>query len=163
MMNSVLTGDVRQTLDQFRRSVDQLFENFYGLPAETGRTMAAGTAAQWVFSPVIESAWGDSTLNLRAILPGVSQNDLKVSVQNNQLVIEGERKTPEAFTKNGYTQLSYGKFRAELALPPGLDLEKMNAHLHDGVLDIQVPVAEKMRPRQIQIQAGEHQRKSISA
>jgi HSP20 family molecular chaperone IbpA len=43
-----------------------------------------------------------------------------------------------------------------------LDLEKVNCQLHDGVLDISIPVAEKMRPRQIQIQAGEH-RKGTSA
>ena len=162
MTSSVLTGDVRQTLDHFRRSVDQLFENFYGFPAETGRTAAIGTGTQWMFNPVVETAWGDSHLSLRVILPGVSQNDVKVSVQNNQLVIEGERKSPEAFQKNGHTQLVYGRFRAELTLPSGLDLDKLQARLHDGVLDIQAPVNEQMKPRQIQIQSGEH-RKGISA
>ena len=91
MTSSFLAGDARQTLDHFRRSVDQLFENFYGLPAESGRSMLQGTG-QFTFSPIIETAWGDSTLNLRAILPGVSQQDLRVSVQNNQLILEGERK-----------------------------------------------------------------------
>jgi HSP20 family protein len=162
MMSTVLAGDVRQTLDQFRRSVDQLFENFYGLPTETGRPIATSTGSQWIFTPAVETAWGDTSLNMRVILPGVAQNDLKVNVQSNQLVIEGERKAPEGFAKNGYTQLSYGKFRSELTLPPGLDLDKMNCHLHDGVLDIHIPVAEKMRPRQIQIQTGD-QRKGVSA
>jgi HSP20 family protein len=162
MMSSVLTGDVRQTLDYFRRSVDQLFENFYGFPAETGRATTIGTGSQLMFAPAVETAWGDTSLHLRAILPGVQQNDLKVSVQNNQLVIEGERKAPEAFTKNGYTQLTYGKFRTEVALAAGLDLDKLNCRLHDGVLDIQIPIAEQMKARQIHIQSGD-QRKSISA
>jgi HSP20 family molecular chaperone IbpA len=47
-------------------------------------------------------------------------------------------------------------------LAAGLDLDKLNCRLHDGVLDIYIPVSEKMKPRQIQIQKGE-QRKSISA
>ena len=162
MMSSVLGSDVRQTLDQFRRSVDQLFENFYDFPSETARLISSGTGSQWLFSPAVESAWGDTTLNLRAILPGVPQNDVKVTVQNNQLVIEGERKALDGSSKSGYTQLAYGKFRTEVALPSGLDLDKVNCQLHDGVLDIQIPVAEKMRPRQIQVQAGEH-RKSITA
>jgi HSP20 family protein len=162
MMSSVLAGDVRQTLDQFRRSVDQLFENFYGFPTETARTLATGTGSQWMFSPAVESAWGDTHMNLRVILPGVTQNEVKVSIQNNQLVIEGERKPPEGFTKNAFTQLAYGKFRTEVALPPGLDVEKLQCRLHDGVLDITVPVSEQMKPRQIQVQTGEH-RKSISA
>src|ERR1700694_5624278 len=87
MTSSVLTGDIRQTLDHFRRSVDQLFENFYGFPAESARAGAITTGSQhWTFSPAVETAWGDTALNMRVIVPGVSQQDVKVSVQNNQLV-----------------------------------------------------------------------------
>jgi len=161
MTSTFLAGDARQTLDHFRRSVDQLFENFYGLPAETGRSMLQGNN-QWMFSPVLETAWGDSSLNVRAILPGVAQQDLKVSVQNNQLIIEGERKAPETFKNNAHAQLAYGKFYAAVALPNGLNVDKLNARLQDGILDIQIPVSEQMKPRQIQIQSGET-RKSISA
>ncbi len=161
MTSSVLTGDVRQTLDHFRRSVDQLFENFYGFPAETGRAQI-GPGSQWMFTPAVETAWGESSLNLRVILPGVTEDSLKVTVQNNQLVIEGERKAPDGFDKNAFTQLAYGKFHAAVTLAAGLDLDKLNGRLHDGVLDIYIPVSEKMKPRQVQIQKGE-QRKSISA
>lgn len=158
--SNFLAGDVRQTLDQFRRSVDQLFENFYGIPGEAGRSMPGGGA--WTFSPVIETAWSDTALHLRAILPGVAQNDLKVSVQNNQLILEGERRTPENFKHGGQTQLTYGKFYAALSLPNGMNVDKLTCRLQDGVLDIQIPVSEQMKPRQIQIQSGET-RKSISA
>ena len=163
MMSSVLAGDVRQTLEQFQRSVDQMFQNFYGLPSETGRTASSGTGSEWRFSPAVESAWTDTSLTLRVILPAVSQNDVKVSVQNNQLIIEGERKAPEVFLKNGHTQLAYGKFYTAATLPSGLDYNKLSCHLRDGVLEIQVPVSEQMKPKQIQIQTGEPQRKSISA
>lgn len=162
MMSSIVGGDVRQTLDHFRRSVDQLFENFYGYPLETSRPALAGPGSQWSFSPVIETSWTDTHLRLRAVIPGVHQNDLKVSVQNNQLIVEGERKTPDGFDKNTFTQLSYGKFYAAWNLPAGLDLDKLVCRLHDGVLDIDIPVSERMKPRQIQIQAGE-QRRGISA
>jgi HSP20 family protein len=161
MTSSFLAGDTRQTLDHFRRSVDQLFENFYGLPAESGRAGLQGSG-QWTFSPVLETAWGESLLNLRAILPGVSQQDLKVSVQNNQLIIEGERKAPETFKNNAHAQLAYGKFYAAVTLPSGLNVDKLNARLQDGILDVQIPVSEQMKPRRIQIQSGES-RKSISA
>jgi HSP20 family protein len=160
MTSSFLAGDTRQTLDHFRRSVDQLFENFYGFPAETGRSLQG--SSQWTFSPVLETAWGDANLNLRAILPGVTQQDLKVSVQNNQLNLEGERRAPETFKNNGHAQLAYGKFYAAVTLPSGLNVDKLTCRLQDGILDIQIPVSEQMRPRQIQIQSGES-RKSISA
>jgi HSP20 family protein len=160
MATGLITGDIRQTLDQFRRSVDQLFENFYGYPAESGRSLT-GAGAQWAFSPAAESFWGENALHLRVIVPGVSQQDLKVSVQNNQLVIEGERKPPEHAQKSGYTQLSYGRFYTAVTLPSGLDLDKMSCRLRDGILDIQIPMSEKMKPRQIPVQAGE-ERKSIT-
>lgn len=161
MTSAFLAGDTRQTLDHFRRSVDQLFENFYGLPAESGRAALQGSG-QWTFSPVIETAWSDTTLQLRAILPGVAQQDLKVSVQNNQLILEGERKAPETFKNHAHAQLAYGKFYAAVTLPTGLNVDKLTCRLQDGILDIQIPVSEQMKPRQIQIQSGES-RKSISA
>jgi len=162
MLNTLFTNnDVRQTLDQFRRSVDQMFENVYGYQSPAAGTPTTGERA-WTFSPVVESGWTENHLNLRAILPGVPEKDVKVSVQNNQLVIEGERKAPEGFDKNANTQLAYGRFYTALTLPAGLDLEHVKCQLHDGVLDLQVPIAEASKPKQIQIQTGAAQ-KAISA
>ncbi len=75
-------------------------------------------------------------------------------MQNNQLILEGERKQPENFKNNANTQLAYGKFYAAVTLPSGLIVDKLNCRLQDGVLDIQIPVSEQMKPRQIQIQSG---------
>src|SRR5947209_10160290 len=108
MLNTLSTNDVRQTLDQFRRSVDQMFENFYGQP----QSSAPGASGEqsWSFRPVIESGWNDHYLSLRAILPGVAEKDVQLTVQNNQLILQGERKLPEGFEKDAFTQLAYGKF-----------------------------------------------------
>jgi HSP20 family protein len=161
MLSTVFTNDIRQTLDQFRRSVDHLFDNFYGYPTE--RSAAAPSERQeWSFSPALETAWDESALRLRAILPGVRQGDVNVALQANQLVISGERKEPEGFGKNGFTQLAYGKFTTTVALPNGLEPEKIRCQLHDGVLDIWIPVAESMKPRQIPIQVAPEQ-KSIAS
>ena len=160
MLSTLFTNDVRQTLDQFRRSVDQMFDNFHG------QAMPAGSSATgertWTFSPVVESGWNDHHLNLRAILPGVAERDLRVSVQNNQLVIEGERKAPEGFEKNAFTQLAYGKFYSALTLPTGLDVDHVSCRLANDILEIQVPITEASKPKQIQIQTGE-ERKAIHA
>jgi HSP20 family protein len=151
MLSTVFSNDIRQTLDQFRRSVDHLFDNFYGYP--TDRPAGASPERQeWSFSPMLETAWDESALRLRAILPGVRQGDVNVALQGNQLVIDGERKAPEGFGKSGFTHLTYGRFSTSVALPNGLDVEKVRCELHDGVLDIWIPVAESMKPRQIPIQ-----------
>ena len=153
MLNTMFTNDVRQSLDHFRRSVDQLFDNMY-----TSQTRPTGESRDWTFSPVLESAWNDNSLHLRAIVPGVTQGDIGVTLNNNQLVIEGERKRPEGWDRDSWTQLAYGKFSAAVTLPNGLDVEKLSCRLHDGVLDIRIPVTEARRPRQIQIETGEAQK-----
>jgi HSP20 family protein len=161
MLNTLFANDVRQTLDQFRRSVDQLFENFYGFQTQPS-SAAANRESSWTFSPLVESCWSENFLHLRAILPGVQERDVRVTVQNNQLVIEGERKIPEGFDKNAYTQLAYGKFYTALTLPSGLDLDHVNCRLTNGILEMEVPILEASKPRQIQIQTGTAQ-KAISA
>lgn len=161
MLSTLFTNDVRQTLDQFRRSVDQMFESYYGYQSQPAANAASGERT-WTFTPVVEAGWNDSYLNLRAILPGVAESDVRVTVQNNQLVIEGVRKAPEGFEKNGFTQLAYGKFHAAWTLPAGLDLERVSCHLRNGILEIQVPILEASKPKQIKIQSGTEQ-KAISA
>ena len=161
MLNSVFANDIRQTMDHFRRSVDQLFENVSGYPTERS-TPSGEESAGWSFSPVIETGWDDHALHLRAVVPGVLDKDVNVNLQGNQLTISGERKAPEGFRRNAYTQLAYGKFNTALALPNGLNLEKVSCQLHDGFLDIQIPMAEAMKPRQIPVAAGEG-KKALSA
>lgn len=158
MLNPIFANDIRQTLDSFRRSFDQLFDSFAGFGRRTSED-----GSEWAFSPVVESGWTDDYLNLRVVIPGVTQNDLKVTVQGNTLMIRGERKAPEGFGKEGYVyhQIPYGKFERAIDLPNGLDLDKLNCHLHDGVLDVHIPLSVAMKPKHIPISTGE--RKAIAA
>jgi HSP20 family protein len=137
-----------------------MFDNFYS--QTTPPSSSANGERTWTFSPVVESGWDDQCLNLRAILPGVWEKDLHVSVQNSQLVIEGERKAPEGFEKNAFTQLAYGKFYTALTLPAGLDVEHVSCRLNNGILEIHVPVLEASKSKQIQIQTSE-EHKAIHA
>jgi HSP20 family protein len=164
MLNTAFHNDIRQTLDHFRRSVDQLFDSYQGYPTERQSSGGAGreAAANWTFSPVLETGWTDQTLHLRAIVPGVKQGDVNVNLQGNQLVISGERKMPEGFGRNGFTQLAYGKFQTAVTLPSGLDVDKVRCELHEGVLDVSIPIAETMKPRQIPID-GANQQKTLNA
>jgi HSP20 family protein len=156
LLTPSFAADIRQTLESFRRSIDQFFDTFCG-------TTRRGTTDEWVFSPAVETGWTDEYLNLRVVLPGVSEKDLKVSVQGNTLVVEGERKPPKDFGKEGYvyTTMPYGRFERVIDLPNGLDLDKLTAVLHDGVLDIQIPLTTAMKPRQIPIRTEE--RKALAA
>jgi len=149
MFDTMISRDIRQTLDAFRQSVDRLFSD--GIAG----SMPAIAGSDYAFTPVIESSFNENELMLRAILPGVTENDVQVTIQNGRLVIEGERKAPEGWADKAWTRLAYGKFYAEIPVPTGLDLEKITCRLHDGILDIQVPVTEHMKPRQIPIESGD--------
>jgi HSP20 family protein len=138
-----------------------MFENFQGYRGQ-GASQGGDHQPNWTFSPVLESAWTENSLHLRAIIPGVPEKDVQVSVQNNQLIVEGERKLPERLQKNAFRQMAYGKFYTAVTLPTGLDVDKIECHLREGVLDISLPLSEASRPRQIQINAGQGT-KSISA
>ena len=146
-----MTRSLFRELDEFRRLAERLLEGF-----RADRVQPLAESTDWVFSPAVETGWTDDYLNLRVVLPGVSEKDVEVTVQGNQLVIRGERKLPKEFGKEGYTYtwLPYGRFERIIELPSGLDLDKLEAYLHDGVLDIRVPVAEAVKPRQIEVKAG---------
>jgi HSP20 family protein len=151
-----------EDFDDFRRSFDQFFENFFN---NTNTRRVGSKASEWGFVPAVESGWTDDFLNLRVIVPGVAEKDLKVTVQGNQLYIQGERKAPENFGKEGYvwSRIPYGKFERALDLPAGLDVDKMHAHLHDGLLDLRIPMASAMKPKQIEVSSGKPVAKSIAA
>lgn len=160
MFDTMLTRDVQQTLEHFRRTMDQALGDFFA-PSGYRSTTAEGT--EWTFTPTVETGWNDDYLNLRVVLPGVGENDVKVNLQGNQLVVEGERTEPKNFANNGGSlRLPYGKFYRAIDLPNGLDQERIQCRLHDGVLDVQLPIAEAMKPRRIPIEATES-RKAIAA
>ena len=139
-------------MNDLRRGFDHALESFYS----SARRPAAGERTEWAFAPAVETGWTEDFLNLRVILPAVTDKDLKITVQGNQLTLQGERRAPKDFGGEGlvYNQIPYGKFERTLELPSGLDLEKLDAHLHDGVLDIRIPVAAAVKPRQVPISVG---------
>lgn len=138
-------------LQEMRGDLDRFLND-----GTSGTTRFSSSTSEWVFLPPMETGWTDDSLNLRFVVPGVREKDLEMTVQGNQLVIRGERKTPEGFGNDGstYHRLTYGKFERTVDLPNGLNLDKVDAYLHDGVLDIHIPFAEEQKPRKIQISAG---------
>lgn len=148
----MFTTRIFDEMDQFRRSFDRLFENL----AETAPHATATSGNEWTFTPAVETGWTDDHLNLRFVLPAVKEKDLEVTVQGNQLYIRGERRPPEGFGKESqvYFRLPYGRFERTVDLPAGLNSEKLEAYLHDGVLDVRIPVAAEMKPKKIQITPG---------
>lgn len=90
------------------------------------------------FSPAVEMFERDGELIVRADLPGMNKENIKVEVHDNRLMIEGERKNEFEEEKEGWyhSERSYGKFRRELPLPEAVKTEEAKAVFKDGVLEI---------------------------
>lgn len=149
-----------EEMEQLRRSMDRLFEQTFG-----SRWSAFESTPEVAFTPPVETGWTDEYLNLRFILPAVTDKDFTVSIQGNQLRLRGERKPPENFGREEtvWHSIPYGKFERVVDLPNGLNLDAVEARLHDGVLDVRIPLAAEVRPRRIPIQAAEEHKQLAAA
>lgn len=109
------------------------------------------------FSPELEVFERDGKLVVRADLPGLTRDDVRVNVEQNALVIEGERRTEEEKTEGGvfHSERSYGSFRRVVALPRGAKIDSCDARFDNGVLEITMDLPEESRRRRIEIRAGE--------
>jgi len=92
---------------------------------------------------------------VRAELPGVSKDDVKINMINNTLVLRGEKKQ-ETEDKKGswhHVERTYGAFERTFTLPNHVVAEKIKARFQDGILEVVIPKAEEARPREIRIES----------
>jgi HSP20 family protein len=114
---------------------------------EFGLERDGGNRASW--TPTIEVAEREGKYDVRAELPGLSPNDVKVEVANDALIIQGERKV-EHEEKDGGMQRSerqYGLFYRSIPLPDGADIEHANAKFQNGMLEVTIPVPQQKEQR----------------
>lgn len=119
-----------------------------------GRGDGSGNAA-WV--PATEIAYRDGNLVISADLPGLTEKDVKIEVNGDFLVIQGERKVEQEQNEDGVrrTERRYGEFYRAIALPDGADVEHARAEFQNGVLHVTIPAPEtKSNLRQIPIEAA---------
>jgi len=116
-----------------------------------------GDLATATWTPPVEVAYRDGNLVVSAELPGLSDKDVTVEVNDDMLTIQGERRVEQEREERGVhvTERRYGRFYRAVALPDGADPEKARAEFQNGVLRITIPVAEQQRnQRQIPIQTS---------
>ncbi len=121
-----------------------------------------GTPARPAAMPIDAFRSGD-TFVVEFDLPGVTTDSIDLTVERNVLTVHAkrERHSPEA-AELIVAERSYGTFSRQLFLGETLDVEHMSAHYTDGVLRIEIPVAEQAKPRKVQIQVGESQPAAIT-
>jgi HSP20 family protein len=148
---------------RFSEEMDRLFEDFgfgRGLLAP-GFERGLDTLAAATWAPQVEVSERGNQLTIRADLPGMTKNDIKVDVDDNSLVIRGERKSEREEDEEGYyrSERSYGSFYRRIPLPSGAKAEEATADFRNGVLEITMPTSQtsEEKRRQIEIK-GESER-----
>lgn len=104
------------------------------------------------WSPRVNVVDFKDKIEVTAELPGMVQSDIKIELQNNTLVISGQKDRIE--NKDSYTYLDervFGKFYRSFQLSPQVDPENINATFKDGVLTVFLTKKEEAKPRQIEI------------
>lgn len=105
----------------------------------------------------------DGTFVVHLDLPGASTDSIDVTVERNVLTVHAERKPPAGDdAERVVDERSYGVFSRQLFLGETLDADQLTANYDAGVLTLQIPIAEKAKPRKVEITAG-GSRKEINA
>jgi HSP20 family protein len=145
--------DLFKELETLRREIDEAFAGFGGRRI-FDQTFMPGPGFRR--SPRINLSGDGDNLYVEALLPGVSVEELDMTVQQNTLTIAGERKTQDE-SQAGRTwhrrERGEGRFLRTVELPVDIDPGRVTARYQDGVLYVTLPKAEAARPRKIEISA----------
>ena len=123
---------------------DRFDENF-------GRTLTQPGISKWY--PAVDVLEGKDSYLIRAELPGMKREDIKVEVNDGTLILSGERKSeqPAEGVKYRHVERVEAKFWRSFSLPETVKHDGIEATYKDGVLEVSVPKAEEAKPRQIEI------------
>ena len=98
------------------------------------------------WEPTFEVLNTENAYRVRAELPGMIKKDVNIEVANNILTISGERKDTMNNLDNNYSEFAYGKFSRSFNLPDDTEENKIKASMKDGVLALEIPRMEPLKP-----------------
>jgi HSP20 family protein len=150
-------GVVGTLFADMRRFAEELDPFFAGLGLRRrplfANVLRTPLAAPW--TPTIEVFFANGTMVVRAELPGLTKEDVKVEIVKEMLTIQGERKYEKEVAKKGHftTECAYGHFYRQIPLPEEAKVGEAKAIFKNGILEITIPVPalEKEAVRQIEV------------
>lgn len=133
-------------LREFNRMLTHFFDEPF-LPT------AQGEAGSRVWAPKVDIYDTKDAFIIKAELPGVNKNDIKVDVDGRLLTLRGERKSEVENKESAYfrREMFFGSFERTFTLPEAVDPGLIKAEYKDGVLHLEVPKPEERKPKQVEV------------
>ena len=112
------------------------------------------TVAEWL--PLVDITEDDKQYLIKAELPEVRKDDVKVTVENGVLTLSGERKFEKEEKEKKYHRIerAYGSFTRSFTVPDDADDTKVSAEFKDGLLTVRLAKNEKARPKSIEVKVS---------
>jgi len=147
---AIVRWEPLRELTTLQNEMNRLFSTAFDTPSNGN----GGTLRRWM--PAMDLVETGDHFVLRADLPGLSEEDVNIEIEERVLTVSGERKSEHETTKEGYHRVerAFGKFSRSLTLPEGIDPEAVSASFDKGVLEVSIPKPEERKPRKISIGVG---------
>jgi HSP20 family protein len=138
--------DPFRNVEDIQGEMHRLFDAFVGRPA----TMAAGDR-MWLPAVDVHETKDDIVLSFD--VPGVTEKDIQLTITGDLLTVRGERKFERQNSDASFHRVErvFGRFERSVQLPMAVQTDKVKASYRDGVLEVKVPKAEGIKPREIKI------------
>jgi HSP20 family protein len=144
----VLRGFSTDPFREFQRRLNRFFGEEIGFLPEGEENISLST-----WAPICDIFENENEVVVKAELPGLNKENVKVGVENNVLTIYGERKFEEETKRENYHRLerSYGDFIRRFTLPNYVDVGKIRAEFKEGVLNVTLPKRAEVKPKQVEV------------
>jgi HSP20 family protein len=150
-MNPIARWDLFKEMEELQNRMATLFGR---APVRKEANKEAMTTADW--APLVDIAEDEKEYLIKAELPEVTKDDVKVSLQEGVLTITGERQfeKEEKGKKYHRVERAYGSFARSFSLPEDADPTKVQSEFKDGVLKVHLPKSEKAKPKSVEVKVG---------
>ncbi len=140
--------DPLSELENIQKEINRMFDFSLSRSPWGDTTLLGG---QW--APAVDIYDSQDNILVKAELPGLSRDEIEVSVQDNNLVIKGEKKKEQEIKEENYlkTERFFGSFFRTVPLPAEVDSGKVEARYQDGILSLTLPKKAEAKPKQIKI------------
>jgi HSP20 family protein len=151
-MNAITRWDPFRELDDLQSRLSTLLGR--ASIRKNGGQDETLTVAEW--APLVDIVEDENEYRIKAELPEVKKEDVKVTVQDDVLTISGERTFEKEENGKKYRRVerAYGSFARSFTLPEDADGTKVAAGFKDGVLTVRLPKSEKAKPKSIEVKIG---------